>query len=151
MPFNQAYFPYDEVITAGDESNWGKLSVTTKGKEIPCANIEFSGNRLVNISVPLTLFSGLYNTGEVYADYTCKGLNEIISVKREGMVWVITQIHDEGVGQVIVDNEGNFYKVDGVDSTREYNIKLSNGCIKCYNKGENLLAVDNVKDFYEKW
>lgn len=55
------------------------------------------------------------------------------------------------IGEVVVNSKGDFYHIEGVDMSREYDIKLSNGCVKSYDKGENLVRVDNVSDFYEKW
>ena len=54
-------------------------------------------------------------------------------------------------GKVVVNEHGNFYKVDGFDTSRKYFVKLSNGCVKCYDKPVNLLGIDNVSDFYKNW
>ncbi|CAL9964455.1 hypothetical protein VPHF99_0092 [Vibrio phage F99] len=54
-------------------------------------------------------------------------------------------------GKVVVNEHGNFYKVDGFDTSREYFVKLSNGCVKCYDKPANLLCIDSVSDFYKNW
>lgn len=55
------------------------------------------------------------------------------------------------VGQVVVTDTGLFYKVDGFDRSREYFVELSNGCVKSYDKPENLLCIDTVSDFYDQW
>lgn len=54
-------------------------------------------------------------------------------------------------GKVVVNEHGNFYKVDGFDTSRDYFVKLSNGCVHSYAKPESLLCIDSVSDFYENW
>ena len=55
------------------------------------------------------------------------------------------------VGQVVVTDTGDFYTVVSFDTSREYFVELSNGCVKCYVKPEALLCVNSVSDFYENW
>lgn len=54
-------------------------------------------------------------------------------------------------GQVVINEQVCFYRVDGFDMSREYFVELCNGCVKSYDKPENLLCIDTVSDFYNNW
>lgn len=46
----------------------------------------------------------------------------------------------------VVELNNNFYVVEGFDNSREYNVKLRNGCVVCYAKPEQLLCIDGIGD-----
>lgn len=105
MSFNQVYFPYDQVVTAGDESGWIEISVTSKNEEVPVANIACSGSKFSNISVPLTLFSRLKVEGKTFSTYPCPELNESIGVVQSGSKWIITQVHEDVSATTIINHK----------------------------------------------
>lgn len=47
---------------------------------------------------------------------------------------------------VVTDFNNGIYSVECVDRTREFNIKLRNGCVTCYAKPEQLTRIDNLGD-----
>ncbi len=44
-------------------------------------------------------------------------------------------------GEVVIDNNGWIYKVDGFKEGKEFPVKLSNGCSHTFNKPENLTVI----------
>lgn len=112
MAFNKVNFPYDQVVTAGDESWWIELSVTSKNQEVPVANISCSGSKFSNISVPLTLFSRLKEEGKTWSSYSCPELNESVAVARSGSKWIITQIHEDVSATTIITHKDMYQLID---------------------------------------
>ncbi|WNO47239.1 hypothetical protein [Vibrio phage vB_VibM_10AMN] len=91
MAFIEKVFVYDKKITVGDKNNWIKLSVTSKGKDIPVCALSSSSCKFSTLNVPYTLFSDMYEDCLTTNSYVCQDLDEVTTLTRDGVTWTVTQ------------------------------------------------------------